>query len=97
MLRRLPVCSRHEQLNIVRILDYYNEKRAVEPLLELLDSHVTEWLDMRFQELAIDLLGKLGDARALEPLRQMRKDAPDKLQYSISRAIAQLDATASFV
>lgn len=70
LLQRLPVIPPRLRRPVLHILEYFPDRRAVDTLLSLLDFEMQDGYDLHFQRRIARLLKKIGDPRALEPLRE---------------------------
>lgn len=79
-----PAVSEPHRFEAVRLLGLSQDERAVEPLLALLD-------DGRVRRRAVLALGRIGDARAFEPLvEQLTSAQHSTVRESSARALGQL-------
>ncbi|KYC34754.1 hypothetical protein WA1_49390 [Scytonema hofmannii PCC 7110] len=76
----------------VAILDTIQAKHSscIKPLLELLHQPIVKPEIFTIRELAIKVLGELGDARAVEPLSQLTFDENNQVREVAKRALRKI-------
>lgn len=95
LLKRLPTMPREICWRAVFLLERFPDPRFVEPLLALLE-RIQEHEDKgNLQIQIVRLLGKLGDVRAIEPLRKMRPRTSGVLRSTIMHTLNALEAAPS--
>lgn len=95
LLRRLPTMPRDICWRAVSILERFPDPRSVEPLLTLLDPTQEHEGKGNLQIQVVRLLGKLGDTRAIGPLRKMRPRTSGVLQSTIIHTLKALESVPS--
>lgn len=91
LLVRLPNSLGSRRWIILFMLWRFPSSRLVEPLLACLDPLPSDLYAGHLQQEIINLLAQIGDARAVEPLRQVRAQAPGELYDVITSALAKLE------
>jgi HEAT repeat protein len=89
-LERLAEFPRERSWRLIEIFAQFPDPRIVEPLLGLLDAHVTYGYAYAQQLKLVRLLEKLADARAIEPLCEMLHHTSSTLQDAVIQALDML-------
>ncbi|HEX7735871.1 MAG TPA: HEAT repeat domain-containing protein [Ktedonobacteraceae bacterium] len=93
VLQRLPDIPLNNLYHVLNIFWHFPAQQAVEPLLALLADLTASGKESNLQIQIVRLLGKLGDPRALEPLRAMNYQvASGTLQSAIRSTLNSLEA-----
>lgn len=92
LLEHLPGSSGLQRMRILELLGHFQDARSVEPLLSLFNPHASGWSEIRFQARLVRLLAKLGDPRAIEPLRAGLSHASGDLHTALQDILEHLGA-----
>ena len=90
LLQRWPEISHELSWRYIAVFGRFLDQRSVEPLLSLLSSQPCCGYEYHLQVQLVRLLARLGDARAIEPLYAMRKQAT--FEHVVLEALRALEA-----
>ena len=86
-IKQLKCEDKHLRREAADVLGQFEDARAVEPLLDVLQDQEE---DRTVRESVAIALGQLGDKRAVEPLIAVLKDTGDSVRSSAAFALGQL-------